>query len=130
MNRQRCGTRRRGTAAVEMALVLPLLLTLIMCGVDLGFQLYVVHQMTSGAREAARVLAVQGGTTTKATAAAMSYVSGFHATFSVTFPSDPCDAIVCVSVPQQQVSLGTLTLLGKGKSGNTLRVQATMRKEQ
>jgi Flp pilus assembly protein TadG len=133
MKSQRNDARRRGTALAETALVLPFLLAVILGGLDFGFQLHVVHRMTAGAREAARTLAVRGGTTVQATTAALNQLAGINATFTVTFPApvppyDPCDTIVCVSVPQNQVSLGTFTLLGLS-SGGTLRVQAIMRKE-
>jgi hypothetical protein len=121
----------RGTAVVEMAFLLPLLLMLILGGVDFAVQLHVVHTMTNAAREAARKLAVKGGTTAQATTAAMDQLSGIHATFTVTFPpppSDPCDTVVHISVPRDQISLGIYGLLGLSPGG-TIQVQAIMRKE-
>jgi hypothetical protein len=120
-------------AVAEMAIVLPVLLALILGGVDFGFQLHVMHQMTAGAREGARMLAVRGGTTAQATTAALNQLTGINATFTVTFPPatspyDPNDAIVRISVPERQISLGTFALLGLN-SGGTIQVQAIMRKQ-
>jgi hypothetical protein len=131
MTRERNQTKSRGTAVVETALVLPFLLLLILGGLDFGFQLHVVHTMTNAAREAARKLAVRGGTTAQATTAALDQLSGIHATFSVTFPpstTDPCDMVVHISVPRDEVTLGIYGLLGLSPGG-TLDVKAIMRKE-
>jgi hypothetical protein len=135
MKTERNQIGRRGTAVVEMAFLLPLLLMLILGGVDFAFQLHVVHTMTNAAREAAREaarkLAVRGGTTAQATTTAMDQLSGIHATFTVTFPppvSDPCDTVVHISVPRDQISLGIYGLLGLSPGG-TIQVQAIMRKE-
>ena len=131
MKRKRNQTGRRGTAVVETAIVLPLLLILILGGVDFAFQLHVVHTMTNAAREAARKLAVRGGTEAQARTTALDQLSGIHATFTVTFPpppSDPCDTVVRISVPQDEISLGIYGLLGL-TPGGTIQVQAIMRKE-
>lgn len=132
MKMERNQTKRRGTAVVEMALILPFLLILILGGLDFGFQLHVVHTMTNAAREAARKLAVRGGTTGQATTTALDQLSGIHATFTVTFPpptTDPCDTVVCISVPRDEVTLGIYGLLGLSPGG-TLDVKAIMRKER
>jgi Flp pilus assembly protein TadG len=131
MKRQRDRPNRRGTAVVETAIVLPLLLLLILGGIDFGFQLYIVHTMTGAAREGARRIAVRGGTQAQATSAALGELSGIHATFTVTFPPptvDPNDTVVHISVPRDEISLGIYGLLGLS-SGGTIQVQAVMRKE-
>jgi hypothetical protein len=131
MKIERNHIERRGTAVVETAIVLPLLLILILGGVDFALQLHVVHTMTNAAREAARKLAVRGGTTAQATTTALDQLSGIHATFAVTYPpptTDPCDVVVRISVPRDEISLGIYGLLGLSRGG-TIQVQAIMRKE-
>jgi hypothetical protein len=128
MKRSSDPTRRRGVAIIEMAIVLPLLLLLLLGGLDFGLQYHVRHCMVNAGREAARVLAVRNGTEAEATTAAMNELAGIGATFTITFPapSPPGspDVIVRISVPQADVSLGMF-----GSPGGTIEIQSTMRKE-
>jgi Flp pilus assembly protein TadG len=124
--------KRRGTAIVEMALVLPLLLLLILGGLDFALQLHVLHCMTNAAREGARQLAVRGATVEQATAAALDQLSGINATFTVapTLPAEgETDVVVSISVPRDEVALGLHELLGSSPGG-MLQVRTTMRLEQ
>lgn len=61
----RFGRDDHGAAAVEFALVIPLMLTLLLGIVDFGFAFSAKIAVTQAAREGARVLAV-GGTTVQA----------------------------------------------------------------
>lgn len=123
--------RTRGTALVETAVVLPVLLLLILGGLDFALQLHVLHTMTTAARDAARMRAVRGATEEQATAQAQAQLDSIHATFDITYPAadDPCDIKVRVSVAREAVSLGLYRLLGLS-AGGTLRAEAVMRKEQ
>lgn len=60
-------TRDEGAAAVEMALVVPVLLTLVLGIVDFGFAFSAKIAVTQAAREGARVIAL-GGSSSEATA--------------------------------------------------------------
>jgi len=65
ISRQRSATRRqRGAAAVEFALVLPLLLTLVMGTIDWGWFFYIDQLCTNAAREGARAGSVMAPTAT------------------------------------------------------------------
>jgi Flp pilus assembly protein TadG len=58
MSRRRRSPKDRGAAAVEMAIVLPLLLLLLFGIIDLGRLLYTQVELSSGAREGARIAAI------------------------------------------------------------------------
>jgi Flp pilus assembly protein TadG len=60
---------RRGAAAVEMAVVAPVLITLLLGMIEFGRAMMVVNVMTSAAREGARRVAVPNSTNTDATTA-------------------------------------------------------------
>ena len=130
--RTRTRIGREGTAAVEMAIVLPLLLVLVLGGIDFGFQLHVLHTMAQAAREAVRELAVRGGTLERAESVAQAQLSGIHAHFTVT-PTWPGEGettvTVRISVPREEISLGVDRLLGLSPAP-TLQVRAAMRQEQ
>ena len=60
--------RRRGLATVEMALLLPILLTLTFAAVEYGWMFFKQQQITNAAREAARLGATPNGTNATVTA--------------------------------------------------------------
>lgn len=115
---------KHGLATVELAIVLPVLLLLILGGIEYGLQIQTDHVMTEAAREAARQMAVRGGTAADAKALALDRLSGIHANFTVTVtgPNASRDVTVHISVPRTDVSMGWLT-------GGTIETQITMRKE-
>lgn len=127
-----CGRNRRGTGTVEMAIVLPLLLMLVLGGLDYALQLHVLHCMSNASREAARVLAVREGTIEAARSAALGQLStiGAHFSITATLPDEgETDVIVRVSVPRNEVSLGIVEAFGLSRR-DTIVTQTTMRKEQ
>ena len=71
--------RERGAAAVEMAIVLPVLIMLLGGIVEFGRALYTQNMATNAAREGARMRAL-GYTTTEATARVNSAMIGMSAT--------------------------------------------------
>ncbi len=75
-SRERKG--ERGAAAVEFALVLPVLLVLVLGAIDWGWYFYVREVVTNSAREGARAGSVDatGATLTTAQAAATAYLDG------------------------------------------------------
>jgi Flp pilus assembly protein TadG len=112
-------------AVVEMAIVLPVLVLLMMGGVDLALRFYVRQSMVNAAREAARAMAVQQGTADQARTVARNALNGIHATFTVTPTSSEEDVTVRISVPVAQVSLGIVA-----SSDPNMVVQTVMRKEE
>ena len=125
-------TTRSGIATIELAIILPLLLMLILAGLDFALQFHVRHRMIYAAREGARCLAVRDGTPTQAQTAALNALAGFNADFSVTTtePAQPSaenqDVRVTIAVPRSQVSLGVFGLF----SADTITIQTIMRKER
>ena len=119
----------RGTVLAEAALILPVMLLLILGGLDFGWQFYVRYCMAGAAGEAVRMLAIRGATVGDARDAAAGRLSSIHATFTITpelVPADePNDAVVQISVPQSDVAIGPFTM----GSGNTIEVRAVMHLE-
>ena len=62
-NKQRARRTREGAAALEMALVLPLLVLLLLGIIDFGHLMFVVNTMNNAAREGARRGAVESDAT-------------------------------------------------------------------
>jgi Flp pilus assembly protein TadG len=69
----------RGAAAVEFALVLPLLMLLLLGGIDWGYYFFVDQIVTNAAREGARTGAVADRATSDARDVAQSAVAGYLA---------------------------------------------------
>ena len=61
-----------GAAAVEFALILPILILLVLGGMDLGHKYYMQHLITNASREGARYAAKYTGTVAAPTSAAVS----------------------------------------------------------
>ena len=92
----------RGAAAVEMALVLPLLLLVLFGLVDVGRGFNAQMQVTQAAREAVRVKAL-GGTDVDASARAVAAVGGMNP-LDVTATFTPCPAGGAVGNAEATVS--------------------------
>ena len=133
------GKDESGANAVEFALVAPVLLLLILGIIQFGMILFTYNNMVQAAREAARVLAVQSGSLTEASAVANAQLGFSGLTFTITpcapppettncsAPLDPNnDVSVKVSVPLADASL--IDFLGVFLTGD-LEAQVTMRKE-
>ena len=60
----RRGRGQEGAAAVEFAIILPVLMLLILGGMDLGHMYYIEHLITNASREGARYGAKYTGTPT------------------------------------------------------------------
>jgi hypothetical protein len=123
--------QRRGLAVVEMVLMLPILLFLVLGGIDMALQIHVLHNMTNAAREAARTLAVRQGTLTQAREDALNQLGDPTGKLYTITAHEPVgggdyDVTVHISVPRTQVSLGGFD--GFFGAGN-LNSEVTMRKE-
>jgi hypothetical protein len=123
---------RRGLATVEMVLVLPILLLLILGGIDLGLQISTMHEMTNAAREAARTLAVRQGTVAQAQGEALNLLKDPQGKLYTVTAAEPTDANsydvkVHISVPRSKISL--MAGLGSFLTSGNLNAEVVMRKE-
>jgi Flp pilus assembly protein TadG len=125
--------KRQGAAAVEFALIAPLLVTLILGMIEFGRLMMVEQVLTNAAREGCRTAVVIGGSTSNATSAVATYLNGSGISGqTVTVSPDPSAALngdpitVTISVPFSSVSwLASPFWLG----GKTLTATVIMRKE-
>jgi len=135
----RLGRGQEGSAAVEFALILPILMLLSLGALDLGHMYYVDHLITNASREGARYAAKYTGSAAEPTSAQISnYVrlssglnyDGFNldalavsATYAGTFPNRI--ATVMVTADKNWWVLGSLL----GLSPKTLTAQTAMNVE-
>jgi Flp pilus assembly protein TadG len=129
-----CRKNRRGAAAVEFAVVAPVLFLLVFGMIEFGRMVMVQQVITNGSREGARLAVLDGTTTADVTTAVNTYLTGASvqgATVTVT-PNPPTSAAygapvtVVVSVSFDQVSwLPTPMFL----SGRELTATTVMRRE-
>jgi Flp pilus assembly protein TadG len=102
--------RHRATAIVEMAVVTPLLLTLVFGVIEFGWVFMVRQSLTNAAREGCRVAVLQNSTESQVLARVDSYMAGTGLTgYSVDYtPSNPPATVVetvRVSIPYADISL-------------------------
>ncbi len=140
--------RRRGAAAVEMAVVAPVLILLLGGIIQFGGLFFLHNNMVNAAREAARALAVRtvtvagstdcstapaAGTAEKMVCDSLSSWGSMTFTLAVCNPAvpgpncvDPSDVAVEISVPLSEASLWDA--LGLFQTG-TLEARVIMREE-
>ncbi len=123
--------RRRAAAAVELAIVTPILLTMLFGIIEYGWLFTVRQALVNAAREGARTAALPGSTVTEVEARVAHYMSPLGLTtyttdVGVDEGGNPT-GVVTVSIPYQDVTL-VGGYFGTTPSGN---IQATcvMRKE-
>ncbi len=127
--------RQRGAAAVEFAIVVPLLLTLVVGIMDVSNLLYVYNSMLTAAREASRSVAVAQQTVPQATATAQTKLAVLIGkngpipfTINITVPVLPANLEVKTTISasmSQALMLDMFKLLG----GATIVATSSMRKE-
>ena len=125
------GKKRRGAAAVEMAIVTPVLLTFLFGIIEFGWMFSIKNTLVNAAREGARFGALEGTTVDEIEAVVVDALEPMglsgKATINVVEPSED-DPIVTVtaSVTQSQVSL-----VGNyfGTWSGTISGTASMRRE-
>lgn len=129
--KSRSNWKKRAAAAVEMAIVTPLLLTMLFGIIEFGWLFTVRNSMVNAAREGARLGALPGSTESEITARVQTMLEPMNlddnATINVTMPtSDDPVVTVVVTVPRAQVSL-----VGNffGFTSGTVEGQASMRAE-
>jgi Flp pilus assembly protein TadG len=80
--------RRRGLAAVEMALLLPLLLLLLLGLIEYGWVFFALHVTSSAAREGCRVAVTQSATSAQVQTTIQSRMaSGGFNSFTAVYPN-------------------------------------------
>ena len=125
---------RRGTASVELAVVLPLLVALLAGIWEVGRLVQVQQVLTNAAREGCRTAVLEGSTTTDVNNTVSNYLtgSGISGAPNPTVSPDPSTATVgtsitvTVSVPFNNVSWLPVPLF---MGGRTLSATVIMRKE-
>ena len=124
---------RRGVSIVESAFMIPILMSLIFGAIEFGSVLHMRHTMLHAAREAARTLAVQGGTVSQAVSVAETLLpesEELHFEIAATEPNGEDilrDVEVEISLPLKEASLGDMFGIF-GEDDMTVRI--TMRSEQ
>ena len=122
----------RGAAVVELAVVLPLLLTLVFGIIEFGWIFMVRETLVNSSREGCRVAILQGSTeqdVTDQVAASMAGAGLTSYTVEVTSstPSDPTETVK-VLIPYGEVSLLGGYFFG-GSTDFNLSATTAMRKE-
>ena len=121
-----------GVAAVEFAIILPILVVMLTGIIQLGGILFIQNQMGDVARQTARNLAVGELTGSQAQQFATDNLITWGGSYTITItepdPNDPADNdfVVDIQIPMASVSLVDFT--GAFASGN-LRATSTMRQE-
>lgn len=128
--RSRGDRRRRGAAVVEMAVVLPLLLTILFGIIEFGWTFMVYQSLTNAAREGCRVAVLEGSTTTEIETRVGEYMdlvgqNDYEIIITRATQDDPTETVV-VRMPYASVSL-----LGGffGPTDFNIAGKACMRKE-
>jgi len=129
--KKRDANRRRGTAVVELAVIMPFVLAMVFGIIEFGWLFTAQHTLVNAAREGARVGCLQGSTVDEIEERAREMLAPMGLDDLVTIevteatPDDPF-VTVQITVPREEVSL-----VGDffGFEGGTLQGTATMRKE-
>jgi len=130
-----CRRNRKGVAAVEFAVVAPVLFLMILGMIELGRAIMVQQVLTNASREGARVAVLDGTAGTEVHNAVDSYlgrasITGASVTVDPTEPSTAgygAPVTVTVQIPFSQVSwLPSPIFLGGGKN---LTATTVMRRE-
>ncbi len=115
---------QRGVAAVEFAIVLPVLVILLTGIVQMGLMLFVGHNMVSVSQETARLVAVGELTTVEGQTYADDHLINWEMTYDISVQQQGSDIVVDIAVPLSDVAL--IDFLGLFKSGD-LKTRASMR---
>ncbi len=121
---QKFRSSQRGVAAVEFAIVLPVLVILLTGIVQMGLMLFVGHNMVSVSQETARLVAVGELTTVEGQTYADDHLINWEMTYDISVQQQGSDIVVDIAVPLSDVAL--IDFLGLFKSGD-LKTRASMR---
>lgn len=129
--KKRAGRTRRGTVAVELAVVSPVMFAMLFGIIEFGWMFTVQHTMVNAAREGARLGVLQGTTVEEIEIEAAAYLApmGLDDQVSINVTEATVDdphVTVQLTVPREDVSL-----VGNffGFTGGTVEGVAVMRKE-
>lgn len=129
--KKRAGRTRRGTVAVELAIVSPVMFAMLFGIIEFGWMFTVQHTMVNAAREGARLGVLQGTTVEEIEIEATAYLApmGLDDQVSINVTEATVDdphVTVQLTVPREDVSL-----VGNffGFTGGTVEGVAVMRKE-
>ena len=122
----------KGAAAVELAVVLPLLLTIVFGIIEFGWIFMVRETLTNSSREGCRVAVLQGSTQqdiTDRVAASMAGagLTGYSVDITSSTPGNPTETVT-VKIPYADVSLLAGYFFG-GSTDFNLSATTVMRKE-
>ncbi len=112
-----------GIAAVEFAVIAPVVLTLLAGILQFGFVLFIENHMADVARDAARRFAVGESNQPETVEYAQDTLLNWGVTYTVTVTPDVNDVIVLVSLPRSSVAI--IDMLGLFQSG-ALTTSVTM----
>jgi hypothetical protein len=99
----------RATAVVEMAVVLPILLTILFGIIEFGWTFMIYQNITNAAREGCRVAALEGSTETDINTRVKQYmdlvgIKNYQVAMEHATGADPTETVI-VRVPYANVSL-------------------------
>ena len=118
-----------GVAAVEFAVIAPVMLTLLAGILQFGFVLFIESHMAGVARDTARRFAVGASDQSETVQYAQDALLNWGVTYTVTVtppdPSDPSDIDVDVLISLPRSSVAIIDMLGLFQSG-TLTTSVTM----
>jgi len=122
----------RGAAVVELAVVLPLLLTIVFGIIEFGWIFMVRETLTNASREGCRVAVLQGSTDQNinnqvAASMAGAGLTGYTVGITHSTPGNPTEMVV-VKIPYAKVSLLKGYFFG-GSTNFNLTATTVMRKE-
>ena len=131
-NKQTDTSNVRGAAVVELAVVLPLLLTLVFGIIEFGWIFMVRETLTNASREGCRVAILQGSTEQDVrdqvdASMAGASLSNYTVEITSSTPSDPTETVK-VLIPYGEVSLLAGYFFG-GSTDFNLSATTVMRKE-
>ena len=123
---------RSGIAAVEFAVIAPVMLTLLAGIIQFGFVLFIESHMAGVARDTARRFAVGASSQAEAAQFAQDSLLNWGVTYTVTVtppdPSDPTDEDINVLISLPRSSVAIIDMLGLFQTG-TLTTSVTMLEE-
>ncbi len=130
LREERVQSNRRGVAAVELALILPVLLTVVFGVIQYGMVIHTRHTMVYAAREAARSYAVGESDVDEAEAMALDRLanSSFSYTITVTEPAEGENNVtVSISLPMAEAAI--ISYLGDWLFSGDIDATVVMRVE-
>ena len=121
---------RTGVAAIEFAIIAPIVIVLFSGIIQFGFVLFIQNHMVDVARDSARRFAVGETTQAETVQFAQSTLLNWGVTYTVVVtppdPSDPDDNDVVVNISLLRSSAAILDMLGLFQSGTLFASVTTL----